>query len=226
MTSLHSVGSSSSDISDSNVPSATPAPAPPSAPPSAPVVVADPDIFVYSVHSDSEFAILASDGLWDKVSNQEAVRLVRGWLAGGATAEEAARKLVEFALKLDTPDNVSVAVLRFSSRPLVCQVPRFGHSALRRPRSEAAPSAPAATTITTNTTITTATATACQCGQASLAQGPAATEGAVVTASAVVGSVPRKAGAYVPPALRRQLAAAEAAGMAGAAPAPAAPTAL
>ena len=33
-------------------------------------VIAEPELFQYSIHQGSEFLILASDGVWDKVRSQ------------------------------------------------------------------------------------------------------------------------------------------------------------
>eukprot|EP00798_Chlamydomonas_sp_ICE-L_P029579 gene29579-5934_t len=85
---------------------------------SAAVIIAEPDLFVYSVHQDSEFLILASDGVWDTVSNTEAVRQIRRRLVDGASPELAAAELVKYALTMGSGDNVAAVVLRFSSRTL------------------------------------------------------------------------------------------------------------
>eukprot|EP00798_Chlamydomonas_sp_ICE-L_P029577 gene29577-5931_t len=85
---------------------------------SAAVIIAEPDLFLYSVHQDSEFLILASDGVWDTVSNTEAVRQVRRRLVAGASPELAATVLVKYALTMGSGDNVAAVVLRLSSRTL------------------------------------------------------------------------------------------------------------
>lgn len=41
-----------------------------------PAVTAQPDVVEHHITSEDEFVVLASDGLWDKLSNQEAVGLV------------------------------------------------------------------------------------------------------------------------------------------------------
>ncbi|GAX80257.1 hypothetical protein CEUSTIGMA_g7695.t1 [Chlamydomonas eustigma] len=109
-------------------------------------VIAEPELFEYYIHKGSEFLIIASDGIWDKVSNKEAVTRVRRWLSeDGLSASQAAEKLVEYALRLDTKDNVSVVLLRFSAQPFEPRSrggsgsasPAYANSALRRARSEA-----------------------------------------------------------------------------------------
>jgi protein phosphatase 2C len=69
-----------------------------------------------------EFLILASDGLWDVLSNEIACRLVRNCLRGriprqspcsvtGTTAADAAALLVEVAVSQGSKDNISVVVV-------------------------------------------------------------------------------------------------------------------
>ncbi|CAI0540106.1 unnamed protein product [Linum tenue] len=56
-------------------------------------LISVPEVTQLSITSRDQFMILASDGVWDVVSNQEAVRIV----AAAATAEKCARRLVEYA---------------------------------------------------------------------------------------------------------------------------------
>jgi protein phosphatase 1L len=54
-----------------------------------------------------EFLVVASDGLWDKVGNQEAVDAVRT----GASRAAACRELVEMARRRGSRDDVTVMVI-------------------------------------------------------------------------------------------------------------------
>ena len=74
---------------------------------------------------EDEFLILASDGLWDVVSNGAACRVVRNCLTGrtakkhpeavmGFSAETAATLLTRMAVTRRSLDNVSVVVVQFS----------------------------------------------------------------------------------------------------------------
>ena len=45
------------------------------------IVTAYPDVTVEKISTDHEFLILACDGIWDVLSNQEVVDFVRGRLA-------------------------------------------------------------------------------------------------------------------------------------------------
>lgn len=97
-------------------------------------LIPDPDLFHYRISQDSEFLVLACDGLWDVMRNGDACRMVRRWLADGRGAAAAARALCETALKLGSGDNITAVVLRFSGRPLAVAA---SNSALRRVVSEA-----------------------------------------------------------------------------------------
>ena len=47
------------------------------APPSAQIITAEPDVRVHTLTADDEFLVLACDGVWDIMSNQQAVDFVR-----------------------------------------------------------------------------------------------------------------------------------------------------
>ncbi|MED6207544.1 putative protein phosphatase 2C 59 [Stylosanthes scabra] len=72
-------------------------------------VVADPEIQEEKVDSSLEFLILASDGLWDVVSNEEAVAMIKKI----DDAEEAAKKLMQEAYQRGSSDNITCVVVRF-----------------------------------------------------------------------------------------------------------------
>ncbi|XP_074293030.1 putative protein phosphatase 2C 59 [Silene latifolia] len=82
-------------------------------------VVADPEIQVRvdvteeKVHSSLEFVILASDGLWDVVTNEEAVAMVKPM----EDAEEAAKKLMQEAYQRGSADNITCVVVCFLGNP-------------------------------------------------------------------------------------------------------------
>ncbi|XP_073223928.1 probable protein phosphatase 2C 59 [Cicer arietinum] len=72
-------------------------------------VVADPEIQEEKVDSSLEFLILASDGLWDVVSNEEAVAMIKPI----EDAEEAAKRLMKEAYQRGSSDNITCVVVRF-----------------------------------------------------------------------------------------------------------------
>eukprot|EP00775_Hariotina_reticulata_P010325 gene10325-10482_t len=72
-------------------------------------VIPTPDIRDESLTQDDDCLILASDGLWDVVSNQDAVVLIKDI----ADAGKAAHRLVEEAFQRGSNDNISCVVLKF-----------------------------------------------------------------------------------------------------------------
>ncbi|KAL8499420.1 hypothetical protein ACS0TY_022405 [Phlomoides rotata] len=74
-------------------------------------VVADPEIQEEKVDNSLEFLILASDGLWDVVTNEEAVSMTKPILE----PEAAAKRLLLEAHQRGSADNITVVVVRFSS---------------------------------------------------------------------------------------------------------------
>lgn len=72
-------------------------------------VIPTPDIKEELLTSEDEFLILASDGLWDVVSNQDATAIIRDIL----DSEKAAKRLTEEAFQRGSNDNISCVVIRF-----------------------------------------------------------------------------------------------------------------
>ncbi|WZY81794.1 hypothetical protein YC2023_028178 [Brassica napus] len=69
-----------------------------------------PDIEIVQIHGDTMFLILASDGLWKVMSNEEAwdeIKEVRN-------SEKAAKALVDEALARGSKDDISCVVVRFN----------------------------------------------------------------------------------------------------------------
>ncbi|KAK8686537.1 hypothetical protein V6N13_125561 [Hibiscus sabdariffa] len=86
-----------------------------------PFVICKPEVTVRELTNRDEFVILASDGLWDVISNEVACRVVRRCLNGQIRsnsdvvnqnrAAEAAAVLVELAMSRGSRDNISVIVV-------------------------------------------------------------------------------------------------------------------
>ncbi|XP_068644188.1 putative protein phosphatase 2C 53 [Aristolochia californica] len=76
-------------------------------------VIAEPDTKVLRINPDCEFLILASDGLWDKVGNQEAVNMARPLCVGtnDLMTLSACRKLVDLSVKRGSTDDISVMII-------------------------------------------------------------------------------------------------------------------
>lgn len=91
-------------------------------------VTAVPDVVTLELKPDHDFVVLASDGLWDVVSSQEAARLVQ---TTARSADLAAKRLALKAIELGSTDNISVIVAFFewgSSEPTSARSPIVTHS--------------------------------------------------------------------------------------------------
>ncbi|KAF5455451.1 hypothetical protein F2P56_025024 [Juglans regia] len=78
-------------------------------------LIADPEFQQVVLTEDDEFLIMGCDGIWDVMSSQQAVSLVRRGLRRHDDPEQCARDLVMEALRLNTFDNLTVIVVCFSS---------------------------------------------------------------------------------------------------------------
>lgn len=78
-------------------------------------LIADPEFRQVVLKEDDEFLIIGCDGIWDVMSSQHAVNIVRRELRRHDDPERSARELVMEALSLNTFDNLTVIVICFSS---------------------------------------------------------------------------------------------------------------
>ncbi|XP_042012619.1 probable protein phosphatase 2C 10 isoform X2 [Salvia splendens] len=69
----------------------------------------DPDVTNAEIDSDTDILILASDGIWKVISNQEAVDIVKRI----KDPQKAAKQLVNEALHKESKDDISCIVVRF-----------------------------------------------------------------------------------------------------------------
>ncbi|TNN80358.1 Protein phosphatase 1L [Liparis tanakae] len=78
------------------------------------VVIPDPDIMSFDLDKlQPEFMILASDGLWDTFSNEEAVRFIRERLS---EPHFGAKSIVLQSYYRGCPDNITVMVVKFKGK--------------------------------------------------------------------------------------------------------------
>lgn len=88
-----------------------------------PYVISEPEVSVWDRKESDEFVVIASDGLWDVVTNELACKLVKRCLSGKirrrfseGTSEgssmEAASLLTELAMARGSKDNISVIVVQ------------------------------------------------------------------------------------------------------------------
>ncbi|XVF38936.1 hypothetical protein REPUB_Repub20aG0145600 [Reevesia pubescens] len=78
-------------------------------------LIAEPDVRQIVLTEEDEFLIIGCDGIWDVMSSQFAVSLVRRGLRRHDDPEECARELVNEASRLNSSDNLTVIVICFSS---------------------------------------------------------------------------------------------------------------
>ncbi|XP_059317833.1 probable protein phosphatase 2C 49 [Lycium ferocissimum] len=91
---------------------------------SASPLTAEPEVKQTLLTEDDEFMILGCDGIWDVMSNQEAVNVVRHELRLHNDPQQSARELVNQALcKDDTDDNLTAIVVCFTSPDHQTSVP-------------------------------------------------------------------------------------------------------
>ncbi|KAL0844640.1 hypothetical protein Bca101_017886 [Brassica carinata] len=77
-------------------------------------VIAEPETRTLRIQPEFEFLILASDGLWDKVTNQEAVDVVRPYCVGMENPKTllACKKLAELSCKRGSLDDISLIIIQ------------------------------------------------------------------------------------------------------------------
>lgn len=78
----------------------------------ADLVISDPESKHVDIDELCEFVIIASDGLWDVVSNEKAVARVKAAFKAGESPKTAAEALCNLALKLGSGDNTTVLVVQ------------------------------------------------------------------------------------------------------------------
>ncbi|XWS14257.1 hypothetical protein CRYUN_Cryun36dG0107300 [Craigia yunnanensis] len=82
---------------------------------SASPLIAEPDVRQIALTEDDEFLIIGCDGIWDVMSSQFAVSLVRRGLRRHNDPEECAKEVVNEASRLNSSDNLTAIVICFSS---------------------------------------------------------------------------------------------------------------
>ncbi|XVF62463.1 hypothetical protein PTKIN_Ptkin09bG0009800 [Pterospermum kingtungense] len=82
---------------------------------SASPLIAEPDVRQIVLTEDDEFMVIGCDGIWDVMSSQFAVSLVRRGLRRHDDPEKCAKELVNEASRLNSSDNLTAIVIGFSS---------------------------------------------------------------------------------------------------------------
>ena len=80
----------------------------------ADLVIPVPEFVVLPIVPTDEFVVLASDGLWDVISDDDVIQIARNKLAEGKSPSLVAEELCELALRLGSSDNVTIVIVQFS----------------------------------------------------------------------------------------------------------------
>ncbi|KAL1216221.1 putative protein phosphatase 2C 49 [Cardamine amara subsp. amara] len=76
-------------------------------------LISEPEIKQITLTEDDEFLVIGCDGIWDVLTSQEAIRIVRRGLNRHDDPTRCARELVMEALRLNTFDNLTAVVVCF-----------------------------------------------------------------------------------------------------------------
>ena len=77
------------------------------------LVISTPEIISEVITPKTEFAVMATDGLWDVMTPQIAVNYIRNMLHKHRDLEEAAKNLTKEAIERGSVDNVTVLIMSF-----------------------------------------------------------------------------------------------------------------
>lgn len=72
-----------------------------------------PDVKSYALHTNSDFIIVACDGLWDVISSGESVKLAYQWMLETHDLDKVCERLVLEALERGSMDNITCMIVAF-----------------------------------------------------------------------------------------------------------------
>ena len=78
-------------------------------------LTAVPHILKYTLKPFDKFLVIASDGVWDELSDQDAVSFCKD----DVSAKQIAQQIVKTAVQRGSKDNVSVIVVRFNGSNII-----------------------------------------------------------------------------------------------------------
>ncbi|KAI0320171.1 phosphatase 2C-like domain-containing protein, partial [Amylostereum chailletii] len=77
-------------------------------PPEAQIITANPDIIEHQITDDDEFLVLACDGIWDCLSSQQVVNVIRLQISEGKELPEICENICELCLAPDTTSGAGI----------------------------------------------------------------------------------------------------------------------
>lgn len=90
-------------------------------PPTEQLVSAEPDLSVIDRSDKDEFLILACDGVWDVMTNEEVVSYIHSRLLVMENLQEVCAELLETCLAKGSRDNMSVILIAFPAAPKISE---------------------------------------------------------------------------------------------------------
>ena len=73
-------------------------------------VLSTPDVYIKNVEKDDLFIVIASDGVWDVVEENEILKMTQD----GISSNDFSKKIVNLAKERDTHDNISCIVIKLN----------------------------------------------------------------------------------------------------------------
>jgi len=104
------------------------------------MVSANPDTKLENLNGEDEFLIMACDGIWDVMSNEDAVKFVRKKLKETDEVAKICESLIDRCLDLGSKDNMSVIIVVFKHFLEQCGNNNGGTEAMEQLRSTSMPS--------------------------------------------------------------------------------------
>jgi serine/threonine protein phosphatase PrpC len=77
----------------------------------ADLVISLPEVQQFTIDMDSEFFVLASDGLWDVMDNQQVVDFVKSCLERKVELKTVPQEVIKEAITRGSQDNITVMIL-------------------------------------------------------------------------------------------------------------------
>lgn len=81
-------------------------------------IISDPEYALVQLDANNHFLILASDGVWDVIANNDAVTMVQDGLRSGKSLDAIAKIVQDAAIKKGSNDNITVCVVQFNWSPI------------------------------------------------------------------------------------------------------------
>lgn len=85
------------------------------------LVSPEPEIFIQERNEKDEFLVLACDGIWDVMSNEELCDFVRSRMLITDSLEEICNQVVDTCLYKGSRDNMSIVLIAFPGAPKVSE---------------------------------------------------------------------------------------------------------